>query len=483
MAAAANTILKDGARFTLLDHSGTRRMLVIESKIGEGGMGYVWKGTLEGYGDVAVKRVKKTIYKAKNNFNSEQKVIKTLSVKRNAANVVGCDPFLNCFYGIIENGDTMPESPFIFKSPYISDENYYMIYEYIAGMDLEKFVKAGKPFAFDHVRVIHQLLNAIYHMHSLNIAHLDIKPFNIMIMPDGRLKVIDFGLAQHITKTTTFITGTPEYLPPETFLPKIEPTNLKTIILSKMSSRMLDFKLIDMYAIGCTLYYIFTGKYLVESADKAMHQRYAPTVILPDPYKMYEPLIQKLVSVNNEIMNIYQYMFYLDFKTKEDLEKLGRDENKEIEEKTRIITETQSAIDKLNVATPNYNENKEDLEFKISECIRRINDLKTNKHMRQRVFAYLQHKTNDIGDMRLGKNRYTAEQALHEWCRMHAIPDDACIVPLTAYQRDLLRTRAEVNAAAATGGAGSKGGSYTRRYRKRTTRRYQPRRSTRTFKY
>jgi serine/threonine protein kinase len=389
----APDIIAPGSKFDLLSNSGTTVQLSIESSIGQGGFASVWKGTLEGFGQVIVKRIPKTIQNIDLYIKSELNIVRNLGTKRNAANVTGCDPLINCFYGIIEQGEEQPVSELMFTNPSLSPSNYYLLYEFIEGKNLEEFVPEllTKIYQGDIINsLIHQLLNAIYHMHQLNIAHMDIKPLNIMITPDNKLKLIDFGLARRVTPDfVKFSAGTVEYLPPETFLIAPPPVDLKTAILQGLLKKV-DVKKIDMFSIGCVIYYMMTGLQLTSTRAESILRTKTPEVVIEGRYSEFIPFIKKCLDINETLLEDFEF-----------------------------IKETP---------------------FKIAANVKQFPAPKKTK------IIQILNKTK-TPDISFAQDRYSSEEALVEWCRLTAIPEDRCVIPLTAKQSAARISRAVVNAA------------------------------------
>ena len=141
------------------------------------------------------------------------------------------------------------------------EENFtaYFVMEYIEGETLQKKIqRAGALSEDDARRYIGQVADALAHIHSLDMLHLDIKPANIMIRAsDDRVVVIDFGLARHYNaksgeQTTTNIAAhSPGYAPFE----------------QSLHDSLSHFcPASDIYSLGATLYALVTGKRPPEAA-------------------------------------------------------------------------------------------------------------------------------------------------------------------------------------------------------------------------
>ena len=94
----------------------------------------------------------------------------------------------------------------------------YIVMEYVVGKSLEALIKQGPLRPEVVAGLLLQAAAAIDAVHALGILHRDIKPENFMVGPDGRLKLMDFGIARgdqdRLTTTAAFL-GTPAYAAPE----------------------------------------------------------------------------------------------------------------------------------------------------------------------------------------------------------------------------------------------------------------------------
>lgn len=96
----------------------------------------------------------------------------------------------------------------------------YIVMEYVDGVDLKSYIKDHQPFSLrEYQEIMLQVLSGMASAHQKGIIHRDLKPQNIMIKPDGTVKIMDFGIAlisteTSITQTNTII-GSVHYLSPE----------------------------------------------------------------------------------------------------------------------------------------------------------------------------------------------------------------------------------------------------------------------------
>src|SRR3989454_406296 len=133
------------------------------------------------------------------------------------------------------------------------DDVDFLVTEYIPGITLDAKLAGGSLAETEVVRLGTQLAEGLEAAHQQGVIHRDLKPGNLRITPDGRLKILDFGLAQlmphasQIGLTVTLtqsqqVTGTLPYMAPE-----------------QLRSEPLDFRS-DIYAAGAVLYEMATGR-------------------------------------------------------------------------------------------------------------------------------------------------------------------------------------------------------------------------------
>ena len=123
----------------------------------------------------------------------------------------------------------------------------YIAMEWLDGVDLTSWVRAQGPMPWrEAVALVADAASALDAAHRAGLVHRDVKPSNLMRLHDGTVKVVDFGLARsmHVPSELTAsgaIVGTPAYMSPEQCVG--EPASAQS----------------DLYALGCTLYFLLTG--------------------------------------------------------------------------------------------------------------------------------------------------------------------------------------------------------------------------------
>ena len=164
------------------------------------------------------------------------------------------------------------------------DGNYYIVMEFIDGKTLKSLIKKrGSLTVCEVVDIMLQLTSAISCAHDSYIIHRDIKPQNVMILDDGRVKITDFGIAiasnaSELTQTNS-VMGSVHYLPPE-----------------QANGNGATAKS-DIYSLGILMFELLTGKLpfkgdnAVEIALKQMKEQ------IPSVCKINEEIPQSIENV------------------------------------------------------------------------------------------------------------------------------------------------------------------------------------------
>ena len=172
------------------------------------------------------------------------------------------------------------------------DGNYYIVMEYIEGKTLKQLLqKRGALTLTEVIDIMSQLTDGLAHAHEAYIIHRDIKPQNIMIEDNGRIKITDFGIAMALNSTqltqTNSVMGSVHYLPPEQ-------ANGKGATVKS-----------DIYSLGILMYELLTGSVpfkgdtAVEIALKHMKEK-VPSVRKQNPTipQSVENIILKATAKN-----------------------------------------------------------------------------------------------------------------------------------------------------------------------------------------
>lgn len=163
----------------------------------------------------------------------------------------------------------------------------YIVMEYLEGVSLKNYLKSvgGKLSIADTLQIIDPVMDALKAIHKEGIVHRDISPDNIFILPDGRIKVIDFGaarLSMGDKEQTLSVVLKPGYAPPEQYRSK---------------SKQGPFT--DIYALGATMYRMVTGEVPEESVDRLIKDEIKlPSELVPQLPKKYENIIMTAMAVN-----------------------------------------------------------------------------------------------------------------------------------------------------------------------------------------
>lgn len=231
------------------------------SKIGAGGMADVYKGKdhmLNRY--VAIKVLKKE-------FREDSNFVKKFRSEAQAAAGLMHPNIVNV-YDVGEDRGL-----------------YYMVMELVEGITLKDYIdKKGRLSAKEVISISIQMCNGIEAAHGRQIVHRDIKPHNVIISKEGKVKVTDFGIAKATNSTTvsTSAMGSVHYTSPE-----------------QARGGYVDTKS-DIYSIGITMYEMVTGRVpfngetAVEVALKHLQEEIVPpSEIVPDiPYSLEQIILK-----------------------------------------------------------------------------------------------------------------------------------------------------------------------------------------------
>ncbi len=210
-----------------------------------------------------------SVYLAEHNLMRQMRAIKVLPRSR-----VNDSSYLARFH-LEAQATAALDHPNIVRAYDVDNDGdtHYLVMEYVTGADLQTIVKKKGPLDFKQAAgYIAQAARGLDYVHNEGLIHRDIKPANLLVDEDDIVKVLDLGLAlfsddtKMASVTLTHnenILGTADYLAPE----------------QAVNSHDVDSR-VDIYGLGCTLYYILTGRAPFPEGSLAQriakHQREMP---------------------------------------------------------------------------------------------------------------------------------------------------------------------------------------------------------------
>lgn len=200
-------------------------------EIGKGGMGTIYKGTHNKTGEVVALKY----------IDNDKFLDKASGMLENE---------INHFQEVPKHKNTVGLKDFIH-----TQEEVYIVYEFIDGPDLKKYRKTSNldNIYFKNILLICiNIIDSIEHIHNHNLIHRDIKPANIILKNRNIPILIDFGLSV-FENTDKNASGTPAFMSPE----------------QKQGDTCKES---DIYSFGKTLYYMITGKTNISDENSNVHE-------------------------------------------------------------------------------------------------------------------------------------------------------------------------------------------------------------------
>lgn len=243
----------------------------IEAAIGNGGMAEVYKGK-----DLLLDRTV-AIKILHQSFSGDNDFVERFKREAQAAGKLSHPNIVNMYDVGYDQG------------------HHYIIMEYVDGETLKDYIKReGRLSIESSTRIAAAIGEGLEHAHAMGIVHCDIKPHNILITPNGRVKVTDFGIARAINSSatlmyTTSVMGSVHYLSPE-----------------QAGGKAVDGST-DIYSLGVVLYEMLTGRVPYEGetaisiAIKHVKEKLTPpTRYNPNIPPLLEGVIMKALEKNKE---------------------------------------------------------------------------------------------------------------------------------------------------------------------------------------
>ena len=251
------------------------------------------------------------VYKARDKQLQRYVAIKTLK-----PNYVNQEKFVDRFRREAQTAANLNHPNIVQIFDWGIDDEPYFVMEYIEGNTLTSIISGNRTVGLNDILYIgSQVANGLKEAHKRGLVHRDIKPGNIMITPDGKVKVTDFGIVSlqneesDITKTGAVL-GTASYISPE-----------------QAQGKPVSFES-DLYSLGTVLYELiagkppFTGDSPIATATKHLTDK-------PEKLSNFRKNIPK--ALENAILKLLEKRPSDRFKSAEDLRALLLQQRKQIQ--------------------------------------------------------------------------------------------------------------------------------------------------------
>lgn len=228
------------------------------------------------------------VYAGKNKNNNEKVAIKCISKENNAGRIEQVHTEIELL--------SSTDHPNIIRlfGVYEDITRFYLVMEYCSGGDLYKQIQHKKELNLlytekDVARYMKQILRSLCYLHSRYICHRDVTPSNFLIIKSRdkpKLKLIDFGLAQHLhkAKVSSEIIGTARFMAPEAIEGEIHLAS-------------------DIWSAGVIMYLLICGSYPFDGHDKATLFKKIQTDTLKFKQSMWNNVSTEAKTLLNKLLN------------------------------------------------------------------------------------------------------------------------------------------------------------------------------------
>ncbi len=170
-------------------------------------------------------------------------------------------------------------------------QHYFIVLEYVLGTDLKTLIRRrGRLPLGEALDLVVQVCSGAGYAHRAGLVHCDLKPQNILVTPDGRAKITDFGIARalasiHPEETSDIVWGSPQYFSPE------------------QAAGRPPSPASDVYSLGVILFELLTGRLPFEGEDPLdLAQQHlttpppSPRALAPDIPPALEQIVLKVLA-------------------------------------------------------------------------------------------------------------------------------------------------------------------------------------------
>jgi len=165
----------------------------------------------------------------------------------------------------------------------IDQDRFFFVMERVAGTDLKTLLRRRGRLPVDEaVQIMIQIAAGVGYAHRAGLVHCDLKPQNILVAPDGRAKITDFGIARALStidpnESSEYVWGSPQYFAPE------------------QAAGAAPSPASDVYALGVILYEMVTGR-LPFHAEDAQHLAELHVTADPPPPSRLNPEVSPVLQ-------------------------------------------------------------------------------------------------------------------------------------------------------------------------------------------